>query len=274
VFDKDVHSAEHWIIFVDIFMIETPIPPRSHDRLTAFLKAFGLNAQTCASEPDAMALFVVGEERLRPSHIVLRCRGGIPAGGEGFVLATAWIGFGGTTNPLVGALPDELKIALHDQPQLQGLAELFVAEDTVPHCGGAAVRDRLCEVIVVLAVRQAIASGTVNAGLLAGLAHDTLCPSLIAMHESPDRPWRIEDLAQIAGLSRSRYTAMFMRVVGTTPAAYLTSWRLAVGHTYLRSGKSVKAVAADVGFGSQEAFSRSFSRRYGCPPSSVKSAAA
>lgn len=121
--------------------------------------------------------------------------------------------------------------------------------------------------IVVLAIRKALAVGTVNAGMLAGLAHRELHPCLVAMHEDPVRRWHIGDLANIAGMKRGRFIETFTNTVGQPPAAYLTDWRLALGRTHLRSGRSVKAAAAAVGFGSAEAFSRSFSRKHGYPPS-------
>jgi AraC-like DNA-binding protein len=62
------------------------------------------------------------------------------------------------------------------------------------------------------------------------------------------------------------FNAVTLTVVGETPGAYLTSWRLALGRRELRAGRSVKAVAARVGFGSAAAFSRAFSRKYGHPP--------
>lgn len=253
-------------------MIETPESTRSHDRLTAFLQAFGLSARAGGADGAAANLFVLGDRAGEASRLVFRCRGGNAGLHPGDILASACIDFGGQANPLVGALPDTLAFALDEQPQLRALAELLVAEGEVSRCGGSAVRDRLCEVIVVLAVRRAIAAGTVNAGLLAGLAHAELHRCLVAVHEAPARPWRVEQLAAIAGLSRGHFAATFTHVVGMTPAAYVTSWRLALGRSRLRGGRSVKAVAASVGFGSQEAFSRAFSRAYGYPPSAVAQA--
>ncbi len=251
-------------------MIQRSQTQQSHDRLTAFLKAFGLSAETCSDrDPDAN-LFVLGDGQGQPSEVVFRCRGGVSGLDESDVLASARIHFGGTINPLVGALPDELKFPLSELPHMRALAALFVAEEETPRCGGATVRDRLCEVIVVLAVRRAIAAGTVNAGLLAGLAHETLCPCLIAIHDAPAQAWSVEALAGIAGMSRGHFTTKFSKVVGMTPAAYVTSWRLALGHSRLKAGSSVKAAAVAVGFGSQEAFSRAFARAYGYPPSGVK----
>ncbi|MDE1997273.1 MAG: helix-turn-helix transcriptional regulator, partial [Rhizobiaceae bacterium] len=83
----------------------------------------------------------------------------------------------------------------------------------------------------------------------------------------PARRWHIRDLAEIAGMKRGRFIEAFSKTIGQPPAAYLTDWRLALGRAQLRSGRSVKAVAAAVGFGSAEAFSRSFTRKHGYPPS-------
>ncbi|WP_429409425.1 AraC family transcriptional regulator [Paraburkholderia sp. WSM4174] len=46
------------------------------------------------------------------------------------------------------------------------------------------------------------------------------------MHDAPDRSWRVEDLASVAGMLRSQFMASFRQTVGTTPSAYLTAWRL------------------------------------------------
>lgn len=251
-------------------MIEAPKILRSHDRLTAFLNIFGLRAETRPSDrADTANLFVIVADPLQPTHIVFRCRGGA-SGLDATILACARINFGGAMNPLIGALPEELRFAVDEFPPMQALAELFLSEIAMSRCGGATVRDRLCEVIVVFAVRRAIANGTVNAGLLAGLAHEEICPCLIAIHDEPARAWRVEDLARIAGMSRSHFTEKFSKIVGMSPASYVTSWRLTVGYSRLKGGGRVKSVASEVGFGSQEAFSRAFSRAYGYPPSALR----
>jgi AraC-like DNA-binding protein len=268
-------------------MIEMPLREAKHDRLAAFLRAFGLRAIAAAvpARPDAASgqapasLYVLGDADDAdggtgvPTHLVFRALGGKPCHSRGAILAGASVDFGGAANPLIGALPDELVFPLAERPEMRGLAELFVAEVQHCRCGSTTVKDRLCEIIVVLAVRRAIAMGTVNAGLLAGLAHPRLHPCLVAMHDEPGRHWRTDDLARVAGMSRSHFVAQFVRTVGTTPANYLTSWRLAFGRAQLAAGYSVKAVASRAGFGSAAAFSRAFSRQYGYPPVTVKASA-
>ena len=251
-------------------MIESLNMPRRYDRLTAFLKAFPLRVAHCDSTTSANLLIIDTRGTGAPSHLLYLARssGGLPVGAT--LCAAARVDFGGSANPLVGALPDELCFSIDEMPQLQSLAELIAAESDVARCGGGTVQTRLCEVIVVLAIRRAIARGTVDAGLLAGLAHPRLHMSLVAMHDDPTRKWQISDLSAISGLSRAQFIEVFRKTVGETPGAYLTSWRLALGAAHLRSGRSVKSAAAMVGFGSAEAFSRAFLRKFGYSPGKCK----
>ncbi|MDE1996247.1 MAG: cupin domain-containing protein, partial [Rhizobiaceae bacterium] len=159
-------------------MIERSGPLQKHDRLAAFLKAYGLRAEYRDEGQAANLLIVDSEDAGTPTHLIYQPRSaGTPAQGM-IVLAAAAIDFSETLNPLVGALPEELRFSLALEPQLRGLADLIVSESVDRRCGGGTIHARLCEVIVVLAIRKALAIGTVNAGLLAGLAHRDLHPCL------------------------------------------------------------------------------------------------
>ena len=251
-------------------MIQSPDAPRKHDRLTAFLKAFSLSAGHCDSAESANLLIIDADRCGWPTHLIYRARSAAALPEGAMLCAAAKVDFGGSANPLVGALPDELCFSMAEAPQLLGLSELIVAEAEAARCGGGTIHTRLCEVVVVLAIRRAIAMGTVDAGLLAGLAHPKLHMSLVAMHDAPARNWQVPDLAAMAGMSRGQFIEAFRQTVGQTPGAYLNGWRLALGRAKLRSGRSVKAVAAMVGFGSAAAFSRAFSRKFGYSPSKSK----
>lgn len=202
-------------------MIESLEIQRKHDRLTAFLEAFALSATHCDSAEAANLLIVDTDRSGRPTHLLYRARStaGLPDGTA--LCAAAKVNFGGSFNPLVGALPEELCFSLTDEPQLFGLSELIVAEVKVPRCGGGTIQARLCEIVVLLAIRKAIAIGTVNAGLLAGLAHPKLHASLVAIHDDPMRNWHIAELAAIARMSRGRFIAAFKETIGKPPGAYL-----------------------------------------------------
>lgn len=248
-----------------------PEPPPSRDRLSAFLKAYDL-AVTVVDPADGGQLFVTASSD-GSGRILFRPRGGAVPDGPAMVAAR--VDFGGAANPLLAALPDHVAVDLASDPALAGTAQLFVAEARVRRCGGGLALDRLGAVLVVAALRRAIAEGAaIGPGLLAGLGHPRLHHALVAMHDAPARPWTMDDLAALAGLSRSAFMDAFRRVVGRTPGAYLAAWRLAVGRRALRRGDSVKAAARTAGFGSAAAFSRAFSRAYGEPLAAVRPVAA
>jgi AraC-like DNA-binding protein len=87
------------------------------------------------------------------------------------------------------------------------------------------------------------------------------------MHAASDQPWTIEALAQAVSLSRATLARRFGDLVGETPSAYLTRWRMDLAARRLRSGDdSILAVATSVGYSSEFAFSRAFRRARGMPP--------
>ncbi|MGI4856771.1 MAG: helix-turn-helix domain-containing protein [Janthinobacterium lividum] len=256
-------------------MIENTKSPLMHDRLAAFLKVFPLTAVAVTDGADTCAahLFILGDTGVPSAkEIFFVARGEVVlAAAQARLILAAQIDFGGEANPLVGTLPDKLFFSLEKKPLLRGIADLLVAEMATAHCGGMSVQNRLCEILVVMAVRQAISDGTIYAGLLAGLSHPTLYRALIAVHDRPTNAWRVDELAQIAEMSRTQFIVQFEKVVGQTPGAYLTSWRLALGRHKLTLGLSVKETAYAVGFGSASAFSRAFARFFGYSPTCVSS---
>jgi len=69
------------------------------------------------------------------------------------------------------------------------------------------------------------------------------------------------------GISRSALAERFTQFVGRPPMQYLTSWRMQLAARRLADGSAkVAAVALDVGYDSEAAFSRAFRRATGMPP--------
>lgn len=74
-------------------------------------------------------------------------------------------------------------------------------------------------------------------------------------------------LAAGAGLSRTVLAERFEAVLGTSPIRYIREWRPILASVALTStDKSIATIAYDIGYGSEAAFSRAFSRTYGVPP--------
>lgn len=242
------------------------------DRLSAFVKTFDLSVcvnAPCEPSGDATLLVLAGTDG-HATRLVFAAGGAIDLAAADTVLANAMVEFGGTGNPLLGALPTRLEVDLQECPELRAITEAFVAEASDTRCGREAALERLSEVIVLLLLRHAINRGATSPGLLAGLSHPTLHRALVAMHDTPARGWRIDDLADLASMSRSRFMASFRDTVGMTPAAYLTRWRLTLARRAILRGGRVKTTAADVGFNSVAAFSRAYSRRFGHAPTETR----
>jgi len=124
----------------------------------------------------------------------------------------------------------------------------------------------LFEYLLVLLVRKAFAEGLVSKGLLASMVDPRLASALLAIHSNPDRDWNVEELATIAGMSRSAFCQHFQRMLDVAPIAYLTTWRVKLAKDLIRDGTELKVVAATLGYSSQAAFTRAFTRELGVPP--------
>ena len=73
-------------------------------------------------------------------------------------------------------------------------------------------------------------------------------------------------LADVAGMSRARFAAHFMAVVGTSPGDHLTGWRIGLAQALLARGRPVKTIADEVGYSSANALARAFTQRLGLSP--------
>jgi len=86
-----------------------------------------------------------------------------------------------------------------------------------------------------------------------------------------DEPLRIETLADAAGLSPSRFSHLFRKLVGTTPQRYHERRRLERACRLLEmTSMPMKAIARDLGFDNAFYFSRRFSIYARCSPSEYR----
>lgn len=110
---------------------------------------------------------------------------------------------------------------------------------------------------------------------MAGLADRHIAVALNAMHGKPSQAWTLEELARMAGLSRSAFAERFTQVLGQPPIQYLTDWRMQLATGLLASTQeSIAQIAAEVGYESEAAFSRAFKKLIGSPPTEWRRALA
>ncbi|WP_415914491.1 helix-turn-helix domain-containing protein [Paraburkholderia sp. J67] len=79
-------------------------------------------------------------------------------------------------------------------------------------------------------------------------------------------PISLADLADVAGLSVSRFAARFSREVGVSPQQYVRLVRVRHAQCLLQRGLSPSLVAAEVGFFDQSHLCRHFKRVLGRTP--------
>src|SRR5699024_5130296 len=90
-----------------------------------------------------------------------------------------------------------------------------------------------------------------------------------AIHADPGRDWTVELLATLGAMSRSVFAERFRLAVGSSPGTYVTGVRMDTAKRMLRAGRSVSATAAELGYSSDEGFSRAFRRHTGRTPVSL-----
>lgn len=166
-------------------------------------------------------------------------------------------------NPLLGALPPLLHVrrALGSGADaLGGLFDLTMTEANASRAGRESVLLRLSELLFIEVVRRHLAAlPDRETGWLAGLRDPLVGHALALLHERPTNAWTLARLAKEVQSSRSTLAERFTRYVGQPPMRYLTSWRMQLAARLLvESNAKVAAVAAQVGYDSEAAFSRAF----------------
>ena len=219
------------------------------------------------------SLVVTGAEGTAGGAFHFRTRPGSFAVPPGDVLFAADVTWGGLSNPLFAALPEVVEFEISDDDD-RDLARLIASELRAERCGSGSVVNRLCEVLVVRMLRRLIEAGSTEPGLLAGLSDPRLSRAIVAIHDHPDRQWQSDDLANIAGMSLSRFSEVFTRTVGQPPMSYLRQWRLTLARQDVARGERIQTIARRYGYGSTEGFARAFRGQFGENPVKLRPRAA
>ena len=173
--------------------------------------------------------------------------------------------------PLLSLLPPVLFLSGHATPEggaVQATLRVLRHELTARSSGAGTVIDRLIDVLFVQVIRAwASREDGTGSSWLQALRDPSIARALSVMHARPGAAWTIDALAREVSLSRATLTRRFTTLVGEPPLSYLTRWRMDLAARHLReTGDAVSAIAHRVGYTSEFAFSRAFSRLRGLPP--------
>ena len=180
-------------------------------------------------------------------------------------------------SPLPALLPPFLTVTGFDavEPAAAALAlNMGLVDHTVlPARQGDPVICRMMATTVLLSVIRAwAANGCAPAGW-PSLSNDPFLDRVVdAIHEEPGRDWTVERLASIGAMSRSTFAERFRNAVGRSPADYVTEVRVDAAKRMLEAGRSVSEISRELGYASDEGFSRAFRRRTGLTPTSWRMA--
>ena len=174
--------------------------------------------------------------------------------------------------PLLSLMPPVLLLSEREMTEgspVQATLRILRHELAARTSGSATVIDRLIDVLFVQVIRAWLgAEGHSGASWLQALRDPTIGRALSILHAHPATPWTIESLASEVNLSRATLTRRFSALVGEPPLSYLTRWRMELAARHLReTDKAVSAIGRQVGYTSEFAFSRAFSRLRGVAPS-------
>jgi AraC-like DNA-binding protein len=174
-------------------------------------------------------------------------------------------------NPLLASLPRLIHLRPAAAPghnRLPSLLDFALAESRDRRSGARCVLLRLSEVLFVEVIRQYLETLPAGqTGWLAGSRDAVVGLALVQLHHRPAEAWTLDRLARAVGTSRSALAERFAHFVGQPPMRYLTQWRMQLAARMLSDGAAkVSAVALDVGYESEAAFSRAFKKMVGTTP--------
>lgn len=203
----------------------------------------------------------------------------VEGGGPRTSLICGHISFeSGGAHPVFSMLPPMIHVR-DREGRIVSVVETIISliadevDDPVP--GSETVIARLTDVLIVLLLRAYIRDlGPGEGGWLGALREPGVRDAIGQIHRHPEYPWTAEELAKIAGLSRSAFFSKFGELVGETPVEYLTRWRIHLAARLLREeGTSVAAAGRQVGYRTEAAFSNAFLRVMGLRPGAYRTAA-
>jgi len=177
-------------------------------------------------------------------------------------------------HPLIEALPPHLLIKDYGEtagPWMENTLRVIGAEAGRERMGSDLIALKMSEIIFAQALRTYLIDEGADKPVLAGFSDPAIAAALGAIHEAPGRAWTLNDLARIAGMSRTAFAGRFGQLLGMTPMTYITDWRMQIARQMLAdTGTPIIDIAEETGYQSEAAFGRVFKKHFGTPPATYR----
>lgn len=192
-------------------------------------------------------------------------------GGAGCCLVCGEFAFDDMGNhPLLENLPTKLYVPgdnSYNSQWLDGAMGFIAHEAARLEPGAHAIIDRLAEIILIQVIRATLDTSKEQIPFLAVFSDPRLNQVLTAIHSNPADDWSVERLGQIANMSRSSFSNRFSELTHMTPLQYVIFVRLQkASRLLLETDAALIAIAEQIGYQSEAAFSQAFKKQYGMRP--------
>lgn len=228
-------------------------------------------------KPFTVATDLSLRERSRAEELYKDAKDGIAicnGGGQFFVVGIIFRFQGHLPPVLFGRLPAVIHIngSSDHAAAFRWSLDRFNAETRKIGLGRSLILSHLAPIMLLQALRLYLSSPPTEENWLRALTHPRLSEVLEAMQTQYKRKWSLDQLAKLAKMSRSGFALTFKRVVGVSPLIYLANWRMQIACELLQAGEEkLAAIAAQVGYDSESAFSNAFNRIVRCRPGAYRS---
>lgn len=148
---------------------------------------------------------------------------------------------------------------------------LMLAELAQPGLGTQAMTEALMKQCLIILLREHLKRLSVKSPFFAALQDPRLARAVTAIVEQPAAAHTVDNLATVAGMSRSAFSERFLEAFGQTPIEFVQRVRLRLGaHLLASTALPIKVIASSVGYASRSYFTRAFRAAYGADPSTYR----
>lgn len=178
------------------------------------------------------------------------------------------------SHPLIDSLPDYICIKNYGEglgTWLENTLRVIGAEAGHANSGSDLIALKLSEIIFAQTLRAYLETDGKNYAVLAGMTDEKISKALKAIHDRPSHQWTLEELANLAGQSRTSFATHFTSSMAMTPISYLTLWRMQLARQQLvETNDAIITVAENAGYQSEAAFGRVFKKQFATAPASYR----
>ena len=167
--------------------------------------------------------------------------------------------------------PELIVLRRGDSAISTALIVLMISEAKRAGLSNSVLLDRFADCLFFLLLRDHLSE---EEGLFAALNHPKLEKVMSLIHAESETPISLEDMVDVAGMSRSSFSSLFKQVLGQSPKEYATQWRMTQAYEWLSEGGVTTLEAAlRSGYENEASFAKAFKRVIGVGPGAVRARA-